>query len=96
MILFCAGYVGYVTSEILDFSGIITLFTTGIMLIHYAYYNCSERTKGTVNLAFGTIGFGAEAFVFAYVGTSVFSYKHFEWSYELIAFEFAFVLIARF
>lgn len=79
-----------------DYSGIITLFTSGIMLIHYAYYNCSERTRGTINLSFGTIGFGAEAFVFAYVGTSFFSFKLYEWSYELIAFEFVFVLIARF
>jgi hypothetical protein len=94
--MFCAGYIGYVLSEMLDFSGIITLFTSGIMLIHYAFYNCSERTRSTINLSFGTIGFGAEAFVFAYVGTSVFSYKSYDWSYQLIAFEFAFVLISRF
>jgi NhaP-type Na+/H+ or K+/H+ antiporter len=96
LLLFCSGYVGYVVSEILDFSGIISLFTCGIMLTHYAFYNCSERTKNSVNIAFGTIGFGAEAFVFVYVGTSFFSYKYYDWSYQFIAFEFLFVLIARF
>lgn len=96
LLMFSAGYIAYVTSEILEFSGIISLFTCGIMLIHYAYYNCSDRTKQTINLAFGTIGFGAEAFVFAYVGTSFFSFKSYDWSYQFIVFEFLFVLMARF
>ena len=96
LVMFCTGYIGYVSSEILDFSGIISLFTCGIMLMHYAYYNCSERTKNTINLAFGSIGFGAEAFVFAYVGASFFSYKNCDWSYQFILFEFLFVLLARF
>lgn len=78
------------------FSGIISLFTTGIMLTHYAYYNLSERSRSTINLQLGTIGFGAEAFVFAYVGTSFFSYSKYDWSYKFIAFEFVFVLVARF
>lgn len=96
LILFSSGFVGYVISEIMHYSGIISLFTCSIMLIHYAYYNCSEKTKGTINLSFGTIGFGAEAFVFAYVGCSFFSFKSYDWSFEFIIFEFFFVLIARF
>lgn len=66
------------------------------MLTHYAYYNLSERTKGTINLQLGTIGFGAEAFVFAYIGISFFSYARHDWSLEFVAFEFFFVLISRF
>lgn len=80
----------------LHYSGIIALFTTGIMLTHYAFYNLSERSKQTINLQLGTIGFGAEAFVFAYVGISFFSYSSYDWSYMFIAFEFVFVIAGRF
>jgi len=80
----------------IGYSGIITLFTSGIMLTHYAYYNLSERSRQTINLQFGTIGFGAEAFVFAYMGITFFSFSRFDWSITFIIFEFVFVLIARF
>ena len=96
LLMFWSGYIGYLISEMQGFSGIISLFTTGIMLTHYAYYNLSERSRSTINLQLGTIGFGAEAFVFAYVGTSFFSYSKYDWSYKFIAFEFVFVLVARF
>ena len=47
-------------------------------------------------MAIGTIGFGAEAFVFAYVGVSFFSFKYYDWSFKFIISEFVIVLIGRF
>lgn len=41
------------------------------------------------------MGFIAEGFVFAYLGLTFFSYKSFEWSYELIYVEFVIILIGR-
>ena len=38
----------------------------------------------------------AEGFVFSYIGLTFFSYKHFEWSYELIVAEGVIILIGRF
>jgi NhaP-type Na+/H+ or K+/H+ antiporter len=41
MMIFCIGYLSYVTSELAGFSGIITLLTAGVVMAHYTWYNLS-------------------------------------------------------
>lgn len=61
-------YLSYQVAEILNLSGIISLFVCGIIMAHYAFHNLSDESqKGTV-LAFDTVGYLAEALVFAYLG----------------------------
>lgn len=83
-------------SELFELSGIITLLTSGILMAHYAWYNLSPQSKQTTSLAFGAIGFGAEAFVFAYLGLSFFSYSHYDWSWQFFIAEFFVILVGRF
>lgn len=65
-------YLSYQTAEALNLSGIISLFVCGIAMAHYTFHNLSEESqKGTV-LAFDTVGYLAEALVFAYLGLTVF------------------------
>ena len=96
MLVFCFGYLGYMFSELLELSGIITLLTTGVLMAHYAWYNLSPQSKQTTSLAFGAIGFGAEAFVFAYLGLTFFSYTSYEWSWQFFVAEFFVIIIGRF
>lgn len=65
-------------------------------MAHYAWYNLSPQSKQTTCLAFGAIGFGAEAFVFAYLGLTFFSYTNYEWSWQFFVNEFFVVIIGRF
>ena len=37
-------YFGYMVSEVLSFSGIMTLFCTGFTMSHYGYYNMSKES----------------------------------------------------
>lgn len=41
MIIFCIAYLSYVTSEVAEYSGIITLLSCGIVMAHYSWYNLS-------------------------------------------------------
>ena len=83
-------------SELFELSGIITLLTTGVLMAHYAWYNLSPQSKQTTSLAFGAIGFGAEAFVFAYLGLTFFSYTSYEWSWQFFIAMFFVIIIGRF
>jgi NhaP-type Na+/H+ or K+/H+ antiporter len=96
LFVFSFGYLGYMFSELFELSGIITLLTTGVLMAHYAWYNLSPQSKQTTSLAFGAIGFAAEAFVFAYLGLSFFSYTQYEWSWQFFIAEFFVIVIGRF
>ena len=69
MILLFA-YLSYIVSEMLSYSGIMTLFCSGFAMGHYAYQNLSKHSKIGSRLAVETLGYAAEAFVFTYLGLS--------------------------
>ena len=72
-LLLLFAYISYITSELLGFSGIMTLFCCGFSMATYAFKNLSPQSKIGSVLAIETIGHAAEAFVFAYLGLTLFS-----------------------
>lgn len=72
--IFCFGYLSYVTSEVTEQSGIITLLTCGIVMAHYTWFNLSPQGKQSSYIVFQFLGYALEAFVFAYLGLTLFSY----------------------
>lgn len=44
IMIFILAYLSYMISEILDFSGIMTLFCCGFTMNHYTYYNLSKES----------------------------------------------------
>ncbi|EAS01743.2 sodium/hydrogen exchanger family protein (macronuclear) [Tetrahymena thermophila SB210] len=70
-IIMLSGYFSYLIAEIVGLSGIISLFCCGLVMGHYAYLNISEESQKGTHLAFETVGYLAEAFVFAYLGISL-------------------------
>lgn len=72
-LLLLFAYVSYIASELLGYPGIMTLFCCGLVMAHYAYQNLSAKSKIGSVLAIETIGHGAEAFVFTYLGMSIYS-----------------------
>ena len=93
--IFCIAYVGYVLAELWHLSGIITLLTCSVMMANYTWYNLSPQGKQSSVVIFKFLGFLAESFVFSYLGLTFFSYKSYEWSYELIIVEMVVILIGR-
>lgn len=96
LVIFSMGYLSYSIGELVHVSGIISLLTTGIIMAHYGWYNLSPQGKVLSSASIQVIGFGLEAFVFAYLGLSFFSLYEQDWSYQFILYEAAICIIARF
>ena len=69
-LIFLFGFASYLVAEILSFSGIISMFACGIIFNYYLYKNLSDVSKKTSTVAFNSIGYLAEAFVWSYLGKS--------------------------
>ncbi|CAD8174885.1 unnamed protein product [Paramecium pentaurelia] len=90
------GYASYLVSESLHLSGILSLFCCGIIMAVYTYPNISEEAQHGTQLAFDTIGYLVEAFVFAYLGITTLQvdYNQIPWSFSLLL--LLSVILARF
>ncbi|KAE8675363.1 Sodium/hydrogen exchanger 2 [Hibiscus syriacus] len=61
-------YLSYMLAELLDLSGILTVFFCGIVMSHYTWHNVTESSRTTTKHAFATMSFIAETFIYLYVG----------------------------
>ncbi|KAF5478997.1 hypothetical protein F2P56_005512 [Juglans regia] len=61
-------YLSYILAELLQLSGILTVFFCGILMSHYAWHNLSENSRITTRHLFATMSFIAETFIFLFVG----------------------------
>lgn len=80
---FCFGYLSYVIAEFIEVSGIVSLLACGIFMGQFTWYNLSPQGKHSTSIAFSVIGYMVEAFVFSYLGLTMFSYMDHEWSIGL-------------
>ncbi|GAB2279836.1 Sodium/hydrogen exchanger 4 [Dionaea muscipula] len=65
-------YLSYMLAELLQLSGILTVFFCGIVMSHYAWHNVTESSRISTRHMFATMSFIAETFIFLYVGMDVF------------------------
>jgi len=64
-------------------------------MAHYTWYNLSPQGKQSSFIVFQFLGYLVEAFVFAYLGLTFFSYGSFKWSPELFVCELAIIIVGR-
>nr|XP_043635749.1 sodium/hydrogen exchanger 3-like [Erigeron canadensis] len=67
-LLMLMAYLSYITAEMLNLSGILTVFFCGIVMSHYAWHNVTHRSQVTTKHTFATMSYIAEVFIFLYVG----------------------------
>lgn len=67
-LLIAFAMLGYMVSEMLEFSAICSLLVASIIYSHYTWYNLSPQGQHVTALTFQTLGYMAEALVFAYIG----------------------------
>eukprot|EP00743_Colponemidia_sp_Colp-15_P009650 GILK01010556.1.p1 GENE.GILK01010556.1~~GILK01010556.1.p1 ORF type:complete len:586 (-),score=83.02 GILK01010556.1:269-1987(-) len=94
-IIFLVGYMSYIIAELLDLSGIMTLFFCGVTIGHYGFYNISEKARQTTSISFNSISHVAEAFLFAYLGLTVYAYGGQDWAFGFIFLMILAIMIAR-
>lgn len=84
MLLVFTGYLSFATAELCGQSGIIAIFSCGIVMSHYAYFNLSANARKDTNLVFNVLSKGTEAFAFAYVGLMLATFSIAGWSVMLL------------
>jgi NhaP-type Na+/H+ or K+/H+ antiporter len=94
--VFVFGYIAYATSEVLDHSGIISVLASGILLSHYSWYNLSPQAKTASSIAVQVAGYLMEAFVFSYLGLTIFSYLEMDWSFGFSVIMILVLLVGRY
>jgi sodium/hydrogen exchanger 8 len=82
-------YLGYVLADLVELSGIVAIFFSGVMTSQYLAHNLSVAAQGALAHVLHMLAFLAENFVFIYLGLSVFTVSleasQFEWNFGLIA-----------
>lgn len=61
-------YLSYITAEMFELSGILTVFFCGIVMSHYAWHNITLSSQVTTKHTFATMSYISEVFIFLYVG----------------------------
>mmetsp|Transcript_1644 Transcript_1644/g.2906 ORF Transcript_1644/g.2906 Transcript_1644/m.2906 type:complete len:186 (-) Transcript_1644:522-1079(-) len=66
-------YLSYLAAEQVSLSGIISMFSCGLFLAHYAYWNMSRKSRLGTTLAVESISGISQSFLYIYMGLSAFS-----------------------
>lgn len=64
-------YLPYILAEYFELSGILAIFTTGLIMRDWTFYSLGPLGKITVEFFIETMGYISENFVFAYLGISI-------------------------
>lgn len=86
ILVFCFGYICYMTAEILKLSGVIALLSCGVVMGHYVWYNLSPQGKHGSPFVFNFMGEAVHGLIFAYLGLTLFSFSDYKWSLQLCSF----------
>jgi len=95
-IMFAIAYLSYLIAEIMNMSGIITLFCCGFTLAHYAYHTVTSECQTGSILAVETLASISEGFLFVYLGMSALTIKGANVNLLLIIFTLFAIIAGRF
>lgn len=94
-LIFCFGYLSYLTAEMNGRSGIIAILTCSMVMANYAWFNLSPQGKQSSVIIFKFLGHVVEGLVFSYIGLTFWSYRQYRWSTELISGQFVILILGR-
>merc|ERR1719233_2305570 len=96
LILFLFSYLSYQAAELLDASGIISVFFTGFMISKYTFWSLSSECRETFHVLVHFLSESCEKLIFVLLGLFTFRYSFAQyWSITLIAFTFMAIIIGR-
>jgi len=93
-LLFLTAFGSFAMGELLHLSGVTSLFTTGLTLSHYNFFNLSEESKISSLYVFESMAKTAETLVFVSIGLSLFATKM-EWDVGFFFLAWLFCVIGR-
>ncbi|XP_059154432.1 sodium/hydrogen exchanger 2-like [Physella acuta] len=94
LFIFVLGYLAYLTSEIMELSGILALTFGGIIMRHYTEANMTKKSTTTVKYFMKLMANISETIIFMFLGLSTVIDSH-DWQLDFILFAILFCLIFR-
>jgi NhaP-type Na+/H+ or K+/H+ antiporter len=88
-------YIPFMLSELLELSGMITIFFTGIFARRYMEPNVSEETREYARIIFRLLAFLAEVCIFLELGLSVCGMHKGHFSWPFVSWAFVAALLGR-
>ena len=73
IIILSLAYFSYLAAEQFAFSGIISMFSCGLFMAHYTFWNVGKKTQKGVEMTINTISSMSQSFLYIYLGLSAFS-----------------------
>jgi len=96
LVLFLFSYISYQIAELLDASGIISVFFTGFMISKYTKWSLSEEGRESIHILVHFCSESSEKLIFVLLGLYTFSYSSsWNWSITLIAFTLLAIILGR-
>ena len=95
LILLATSYSSYLTAELFEFSGIISLIICGIIQAEYAKYNISRKSETTYKHVIKIISSVSETIIFLFLGLTLVTINH-TWDTSFIVFSTFFIILYRF
>jgi len=95
-VLFLFSFISYALAELLDASGIISVFFTGFMISKYAQWSLSEEGRESIHILVHFCSESCEKLIFVLLGMYTYNYLSvWNWSSTLIAFTFLALVLGR-
>ncbi|GMI12130.1 hypothetical protein TrVE_jg7149 [Triparma verrucosa] len=95
-IILLGAYLSFCISDAFHYSGVLTVFFSGLTLSHYAWHSLSKKAQESTKTTFATISQVAEGYCFAAVGVSLRRFERLEQvSFQLVFLSIVVLLAGR-
>ncbi|XP_067669173.1 sodium/hydrogen exchanger 1-like [Haliotis asinina] len=96
LIVYTMVYLGFLLAELFEFSGIISIIGCGLVQVHYAFHNISEKSKTTIIYFTKVISTTNEIIIFLFLGLVMFRNDERMWHTGFVLWAVFFCFIYRF
>ncbi|KAL4220616.1 hypothetical protein ACF0H5_021013 [Mactra antiquata] len=76
LIVFGFAYLSYVLSELFEFSGIVSIIACGIIQVHYAFHNITNKSRLAIKFFAKVMATASEIIIFLFLGIVTIDQQH--------------------
>ena len=73
IIMLCFAFLSYLAAEQRAYSGIISMFSSGLFMAHYTFWNVSKKCQKGTKMTVNTVSNLSQSFLYIYLGLSAFT-----------------------
>ncbi|XP_060600356.1 Na(+)/H(+) exchanger protein 7-like [Ruditapes philippinarum] len=95
LIVFGFAYLSYILSELFEFSGIVSIIACGIIQVHYAFHNVTNKSRLAIKFFAKVMATASEIIIFLFLGIVTIKQTH-DWKTGFTLWALFFCILYRF